>query len=222
MPDIPTHIGFILDGNRRWAKSKGVPTLEGHRQGAEVFKAISLKTFEKGIKFVSAYIFSNENWSRTEEEVGYLMGLVIKATEKYLDDFDKAGIRIVVIGRREGLKKDVLQAIERTQQQTSANTKGTLVLCLNYGGREEIVDAVNTLQQPVSVESLGNALYSPDIPDIDLVVRTSGEQRLSGFMLWRAAYAEMLFVDTYWPDFTETDLNAALAEYSNRQRRFGA
>lgn len=219
---IPNHLGLILDGNRRWAKANGLPTLEGHRKGSEVFKSISLKAFEKGVRYVSAYIFSNENWSRTEEEVGYLMSLVIKATEKYLEDFNKAGIKIVVIGRRTGLAKDVLASIERTETLTKDNTRGTLALCLNYGGREELADAINQLDKPVTVESITNALYAPDVPDIDLVVRTSGEQRLSGFMLWRAAYAELLFVPTLWPDFTEADLDKALEEYANRERRFGS
>lgn len=219
---LPKHIGLILDGNRRWAKANGRPTLEGHRKGAEVFKNISLKAFDKGVRYVSAYIFSNENWSRTEEEVGYLMGLIIKAVENYLQDFHKGGIKIMVIGRRDALAKDVLASIERTEALTKDNGQGTLALCLNYGGREEIVDAVNQLDKPVTVEAITGALYAPEMPDLDLVVRTSGEQRLSGFMLWRTAYAEFLFTETLWPDFTEADLDKALAEYAARQRRFGS
>ena len=219
--DIPQHVGLILDGNRRWAKAKGLPTLEGHRQGAEVFKTIALAAFRRDIKFVSAYVFSNENWSRTKEEVGYLMGLVVKATEKYLKDFDKAGIKILIAGRRENLPEKVLKAIERTETSTRGNSKGTLVLCFNYGGREEIVDAVNSLEGPATVEGISAALYAPEAPDIDLLIRTSGEQRTSGFMLWRAAYAELYFASKHWPDFTEEDLDVALADYASRDRRFG-
>lgn len=224
---VPKHLGIILDGNRRWAKEKGIPTLEGHRQGAEVFKEISLDAFSRGIKYVSAYVFSNENWSRAEEEVGYLMKLVVKATEKYLDEFDKAGIRIVMLGRKTNLPEEVADAIERTEDKTKDNTQGTLALCFNYGGQEEIVDAVKFLvasgrtPREINVATLHGALYCPEIPDVDLVIRTSGEYRTSGFMLFRAAYAELIFVDEKWPDFTRDDLTTVLEEYSVRERRFG-
>ncbi len=223
---IPTHLGIILDGNRRWAKAKakGLPTLEGHRQGAEVFKQIASDVFDSGIKYLSGFIFSIENWSRTEEEVGYLMKLVIKAVESYLDEFHKRGIKIVILGRREGLRAKVLEAIQQAESKTAANTKGTLALCFNYGGREEIVDAVKNLNDKkteITTKTISQALYAPDIPDVDLIIRTSGEQRISNFMLWRAAYAELYFVDKHWPDFTNDDLKAALKSYKNRQRRFG-
>lgn len=224
---VPKHLGLILDGNRRWAKEKGIPTLEGHRQGAEVFKEISLEAFSHGIEYVSAYVFSNENWSRAEEEVGYLMKLVVKATEKYLDEFDRAGIKIVALGRRSDLPDEVLKAIERTEEKTKGNTQGTLALCFNYGGHEELVDAVKFLiasgrtPREISAEAIHGALYCPEIPNVDLIIRTSGEQRTSGFMLYRAAYAELAFVDTYWPDFTKEDLNNVLEDYATRERRFG-
>ena len=225
---IPVHLGLILDGNRRWAKAKGLPTLEGHRQGAEVFKDLALNAFDTGIKYVSAYIFSAENWSRSEEEVGYLMKLVIKATEQYLADFDKAGIRIVMLGRRDGLSASVLAAIERTESKTAQNKNGILALCFNYGGQEEIVDAFKRLiadghqAEEITEELISGALYEPDIPPVDLIIRTSGEQRLSGFMLYRSAYAELLFSEKMWPDFTREDLMTAVHEYGNRQRRFGS
>lgn len=224
---IPKHLGLILDGNRRWATAKGLPTLEGHWQGAEVFKDISLDAFSRGIKYVSAFVFSTENWSRTEEEVSYLMNLVIKATEKYLNDFDKAGIKIVILGRKTNLSDKVLESIQRTEEKTKNNTKGTLALCLNYGGQEELVDAVKFLiasgrtPNEINATSIQGALYCPDIPNVDLLIRTSGEQRTSGFMLYRAAYAELLFVEKYWPDFTSEDLSAALKEFEARERRFG-
>lgn len=225
---VPKHIGFILDGNRRWAKAQGLPTLEGHRQGSETFKTIALASFERGIQYVSAYVFSAENWQRTEEEVGYLMQLVVKATESYLNDFNQAGIKIVILGRRDKLPKHVIKSLEKTEAKTANNTRGTLALCLNYGGHEEIVDAVKALIQngtaadDVSSEKIMKNLYHPEIPELDLIIRTSGEHRLSNFMLFRSAYAELLFVDKCWPDFAAEDLDAALVEFAQRQRRFGS
>lgn len=221
---VPTHVGIILDGNRRWAKAKGLPVLEGHRQGVEVFKKIVLHGFEREIKYISAYIFSNENWRRSEKEVGFLMDMVIRAVEEYLDEFHERGIRLVILGRKEGLRSKVVDAISRAEEKTRHNDKGTLALCINYGGREEIADAANKLiesQQPITSENLCSALYAPEIPDLDFVIRTSGEQRLSGFMLWRASYAELYFSPVMWPDFTPGDFDKALEEYNNRSRRFG-
>lgn len=224
---LPTHVGLILDGNRRWAKANGLPTLEGHRQGAEVFREIALAAFDKGVSYLTAYIFSTENWSRTEEEVDYLMKLVIRATEKYLDTFHKAGIRVVTLGRRDNISQDVIDSIERTEAKTKDNTKGTLALCFNYGGQEELVDAAKSLvmqglsPSDITVDVLRSGLYHPEIPDIDLLIRTSGEHRVSGFMLYRTAYSELYFVDKYWPDFNSEDLDEALAAYTQRERRYG-
>lgn len=221
------HLGIILDGNRRWAKQKGLTFLEGHRKGAEVFKEISLSAFDKGIKYLSAYVFSKENTSRPEEEVSYLMKLVVKAVEKYLDEFHKKGIRIVVAGNKDKLSKTVSEAITKTEEKTKDNSKGTLILCFNYGGRQEILDATKqfiadkTNPEEVTEKLFEQNLYTPATPDIDLIIRTSGEQRLSGFMLWRAAYAELKFVDKYWPDFTVEDLSNCIEDYKNRTRRFG-
>jgi undecaprenyl diphosphate synthase len=224
---VPKHLGLILDGNRRWAKSKNLPTLEGHRQGAEVFKEIALDAFSRGVQYVSAFVFSTENWARAEEEVGYLMKLVVKATESYLDEFDKAGIRIVALGRRSNLSAEVIKSLNRTEEKTKDNTQGTLALCFNYGGQEELVDAVKFLvasgrtPREINIAAIHGALYCPEIPNLDLVIRTSGEQRTSGFMLYRAAYAELMFVDKYWPDFTKDDLTQALEHFQSRERRFG-
>lgn len=224
---IPTHVGLILDGNRRWAKERGLPTLEGHRQGAETFRKISLTAFDRGVKYVSAYTFSTENWQRTEEEVGYLMKLLIKAVEKHLKSFHEAGIKVVVLGRREGLDKNVLKAIEKTEQLTRNNTRGTLALCFNYGGKAEIVDAVKKIvasgaaPNDVDVDTLTANMYSPEVPEIDLLIRTSGERRTSGFMLYRSEYAELYFTDTMWPDFDESELDKAITDYTQRKRRFG-
>lgn len=225
--ELPAHLGLILDGNRRWAKAQGLPTLEGHRQGAEAFRVASLAAFDRGITYVSAYVFSSENWQRTEEEVGYLMGLLMKAIEKHLGAFDEANIKIVVLGRREGLDKKVQKAIEKTELKTANNTRGTLALCFNYGGKDEVVDAVKQIvakgldASDITQEVLQSALYYPEVPGVDLMIRTSGEQRTSGFMLYRSDYAELYFTDVLWPDFDEKELDLALAEYAHRRRRFG-
>lgn len=221
---LPVHVGIILDGNRRWAQSKGLPTLEGHRQGAEVFKQVALHAFDIGIKFVSAYVFSNENKRRSEEEIGYLMKLVIKAVENYLDEFKEKGIKIVILGQRDELSGKVLEAVTRAEDNTKNNTKGTLALCFNYGGHEEIADAAEKLSKngmEITPEAISNSLYSPEIPPLDLIIRTSGEQRLSGFMLWRSAYAELYFSPAMWPAFTVNDFDSCLSEYEKRNRRFG-
>lgn len=221
------HVGIILDGNRRWAKDHGLKTLEGHQQGAEVFKTIALAAFERGIPYLSAYVFSTENHNRAKDEVSYLMKLVIKATEKYLDEFHKKGIRIVVLGSRDGLNPQVLKAIDRTVGKTKSNKKGTLALCFNYGGQQEIIDAVKAMAEKgidltkLDKETFEQFLYAPEVPPVDLLIRTSGEKRTSGFMMWRTEYTELHFADKYWPDFTMDDLNDAIEIYENRERRFG-
>ena len=226
--DLPQHLAIILDGNRRWAKSQNLPTLDGHREGAEVFREVAIATFERGIKYLSAYVFSTENWSRTKEEVGYLMSLLVKAVDKYLDDFHQRGIKIVFLGRREGLDNKVLKALQSAETKTDTNSHGTLALCFNYGGREEIVDAVKELMKQsinpdeLTIDDISNHLYQPSVPAVDLVIRTSGEHRLSGFMLWRSDYAEFYFIDKLWPEFTIEDLGEALADYQQRHRRFGS
>ncbi len=223
----PAHLGMILDGNRRWAKEHGLPTLEGHRKGADNLHDIAVCAFDRGVEYFSAYVFSTENWSRTEKEVNYLMGLVSKMLDRYLDEFHERGIRVVVLGRREGLRRKVLDSLIKSEEQTAGNTNGTLAFCFNYGGHEEIVDAAKQLiasgvsSDDLTPETFSQALYHPEVPAIDLLVRTSGEHRLSGFMLWRSTYAELVFSDKYWPEYSEQDLNEALAEYATRQRRFG-
>jgi undecaprenyl diphosphate synthase len=224
---VPIHLGLILDGNRRWAKAKGLSTLDGHREGAETFKTTTLAAFGRGIKYVSAYTFSTENWQRTEEEVGYLMKLLIKAVERHLKTFHDANIKVIVLGRREGLDKSVLKAIDKTETLTKDNTGGILALCFNYGGQQELVDAVKSIvssgirAEDITAKTIQSSLYGPEVPQIDLLVRTSGEHRTSGFMLYRSEYAELYFTDVMWPDFDEKQLDAALAEYTTRKRRFG-
>jgi undecaprenyl diphosphate synthase len=224
---FPKHVGIVLDGNRRWAKARGLKTIDGHKEGAEVFKRVSLAAFEKGVTYLSAFVFSTENWQRAKEEVSFLMKLVVRAVELHLDEFHKKNIKIIVVGSLENVPKSVLGAIRRTEEKTSANSGGTLALCFNYGGRTEIVDAAKAVlasgvaANDLTEDAFHTYLYKPELPDVDLLIRTSGEQRTSGFMLWRAAYAELLFVPKMWPDFTVEDLSDCLSEYSRRQRRFG-
>ncbi len=225
---LPAHVGFILDGNRRWAREQELPTLEGHKVGLDNFNTIASYAFKRGISCVSAFVFSTENWKRTEEEVGYLMNLVTRAIDNYLNEFHKEGIKIVILGRRDGLRSKVLKAILRAEEATKDNTNGTLALCFNYGGQEEIVDAAKELirkgipADSLTKEDIAQALYGPEVPDVDLVIRTSGEHRMSGYMMWRTAYSEVYFSEKYWPSFEVEDLEIALDDYANRERRFGS
>lgn len=226
--NIPRHVGLILDGNRRWARERGLPPMEGHRKGSENFGDAVKHLFNSGVSYVSAFVFSTENWKRAEEEVSYLMNLVIKLTTDRLSEFDDAGIRLVILGSREKLSKKVVKAIDKAEQTTADNQEGVLALCFNYGGQQEIVDACKSLvhdgvgADDITPEKIQAHLYQPEVPDIDLIVRTSGEQRLSGFMLWRSTYAELLFMDRYWPAVTNDDMDMVLEEFAARQRRYGA
>lgn len=218
---LPTHIGFIVDGNRRWAKQQGLPTLEGHKKGLDLVEAVAEKCFNDGIKYASFYIFSTENWERSTEEVNYLMKMVVINVKRLVKRCLKNDVRIAILGTRDRLSRDVLEAVESAEVDTKDCKKGILGICFNYGGRREIIDAANSIKGKVTEENLSAALYHPEMPDLDMLVRTSGEQRISGFMLWRAAYAELLFVDKYWPDITMPDLDDFYAEYAHRNRRFG-
>ncbi len=224
---VPVHLGLILDGNRRWAKAQGLPQLEGHRKGYENLKTIGKAGIKRGIKYVSAYVFSTENWNRSQEEVDYLMKLLLWVAKNEVVELHKENIRVRFAGSKDRLSTTLKKAITEAETKTKDNTAGSLVVCLNYGGQQEITDATKSIvNQGVSVEEItpqviANHLYAPDVPPIDLIIRTSGEQRLSNFMLWRAAYSELIFVNKHWPAFNETDLDAALAEYASRQRRFG-
>lgn len=227
--NLPTHVGVIMDGNRRWAKARGLKTIEGHYKGYENLRDLALYALiEKKVPFVSAYVFSTENWNRTKDEVGYLMKLVTRAFTDYLDDFHKNNIRVVVLGQRDRLSKQVLAAVENAEAKTKNNTAGTLVACFNYGGHAEIVDAAKKIAEKkltpeqITEETFAKELYHPEVPPVDLIIRTSGEKRLSGFMLWRASYSELLFIDKHWPEFDKSDIDAALDEYAYRQRRYGA
>ena len=225
---VPRHLGIILDGNRRWAKQQGIPIMEGHRQGFLNAKKLGLALFDQGVEYVSAYVFSTENWKRAQEEVRDLMKLFLWIATHEVKDLHKKGIRIRILGRRDHIDKRLLRALEKAEELTQGNTHGTLMLCLDYGGQQEIVDAVKQIAEAnisaddITPEVIAEHLYAPDVPPVDLIIRTSGEQRLSNFMLWRAAYSELMFTDTFWPALSEEELRAMLDEYGRRQRRFGS
>ncbi len=220
-------MGFIVDGNRRWAKAHGLTTFEGHYRGYENLKTILLHAFDEGIHYVSMYVFSTENWSRTKTEVQYLMQLLKHVLVDELQELQDRHIQIVWVGSRQHMKPSLLKAIERVETITKGNTAGTLVLCLNHGGHREITEAVQRLlgdgivASDINEAMIARYLDHPEIPPIDLIIRTSGEQRLSNFMLWRAAYSELIFREEYWPDFSERAFDECLLEYKKRQRRFG-
>ena len=224
---IPRHIGYIVDGNRRWAKRHGLPTYEGHLAGYNAIQDVARATFDAGVQFMTAYIFSTENWKRSEEEVGKLMGLVLKMLTADLPKFSENDIRLRIIGSRDNVDEKILAAIDNAEAETAHNTAGTLVLCFNYGGQLEIADACKKIVQSgidvseITPELIEQNLYAPEVTPIDLVVRSSGEQRLSNFMLWRAAYSELLFVEKSWPDMEREDVDAIIEEYTHRSRRFG-
>jgi undecaprenyl diphosphate synthase len=225
--NIPRHIGYVIDGNRRWAKQQGVPAYEGHLAGYNAIQDVAEASFDAGVKFVSVYIFSTENWKRSEEEVSKLMGLVLRLLTADLPRFEEHNIRLRVLGSREGVSAKISQAIDEAEARTANNEAGTLAICFNYGGQLEIADACKKVVQSgvkledITPERIAENLYAPDVPPIDIVVRTSGEQRLSNFMLWRAAYSEFLFLEQPWPDMTKEDVSAIIEEYTNRNRRFG-
>jgi len=224
---IPTHVGFILDGNRRWARQQGLPTLEGHRRGYDNLKDIARAAIDRGVSFVSAYVFSTENWNRTPKEVKYLMELAYKMLTKDVTELHKDNIRVLWLGSKERVSEKLITAIRDAETLTQHNTKGTLCISFNYGGQQELADAIMTMATTknlgeITPKTISNFLYRPEVPNIDLLIRTSGEERTSGFMLYRAAYAELLFVKKFWPDFSINDLSDALTVFAKRQRRFGS
>ena len=227
MSDTPTHVGFIVDGNRRWAREHGLPAYEGHMAGYNAVQDVLIETLEQDVSYVSAYVFSTENWKRSEEEVGRLMGLFLKIFTADLHILQEKNIRLRVLGRLDGVSEKVCKAIAEAEDATKENIGGTLALCFNYGGQAEIADAVKKIIEAgvpasdVTPELIAGYLYAPDIPPCDLIVRTSGEQRLSNFMLWRSAYSELLFIEKNWPDMTKQDVIDILKAYKLRGRRFG-
>lgn len=224
---LPHHVGLILDGNRRWARAEGLPQLEGHRRGYDNLYKIVMHLADRGVKYISAYVFSTENWDRTKEEVDYLMELILWVATKELEKYIKEDIKVVFLGSRSRLSAKLLRALDAAEAKTQYNSRAVLAVCFNYGGHNELAEGVARLvadgvtPAEVTPERLASYLYHPEVPSVDLLIRTSGEQRLSGFMLWRVSYAELYFTPQPWPAFTTADLDAALEEYAGRQRRYG-
>ena len=222
---IPCHVGIIMDGNGRWAKERGLNRSKGHEAGYKTLKTTAKYILDSGVKVISVFAFSTENFNRPKEEVDFLMNLFIKGFKKDSAFFNKENIKVVFSGRKEPLKKDVIEAMEYLSKSTKNNTKGILNICLNYGGRSEIVDAVNHIikdnLKEVDEEVINSYLYNK-LPDIDLLIRTSGEVRISNFMLWQLSYAELYFPKCYFPDFNQEEFDKALLEYTKRDRRFGS
>lgn len=224
---IPLHVGYIMDGNRRWARAHGLPAYEGHLAGYNAFKEVVEASFDQGIKYVTVYAFSTENWKRDAAEVSYLMKVLVMAVTQELKRSIKQGIRIRFLGRRDVVDARVRKAMEKAENATKDLTRGTLAVCLDYGGQQEIADAAKKClkdglaAEDITPEAIGSRLYAADIPPVDVVVRTSGEQRISNFMLWRLAYSEFIFLQKHWPEMTKQDVTDIINAYVQRSRRFG-
>lgn len=224
---VPRHVGIITDGNRRWARLNGIAIATGHRRGARLLRDITTEFLAQGIAFVSVYLFSTENWTRDPHEINDLMDIFVEFARDNVDFLDANQICVRSLGQHQQLPGFPREALDYVERRTAANDRLTLGLCLNYGGQAELVDAIRAMiasgmpAEEVSAHSVAEFLYAPDIPPLDLIIRTGGQQRLSNFMLWRAAYAELAFVDNMWPAFTAADLQRILKDYSDRVRRFG-
>lgn len=225
---IPNHIGIILDGNRRWAQKRGLPALLGHKQGVENIKRVLDHAKKRGIKMLTVYAFSTENWKRSEEEVSHLMGLFQTYATRKLKELNEQGVQVRVMGQWERLPAKLRTALTKLIEGTKKNTEFVLTLCLSYGGRDELVRAIRKLIQlgkiavEITEDLISTVVDSVGLPDPDLVIRTSGEQRLSGFLTWQSVYSELYFTPTTWPDFDEAALDAAIDWYQFRDRRYGA
>lgn len=224
---IPRHIAFIMDGNGRWAEQRGLPRLEGHQAGVKNIRPIIIYLNKHGIKYLTLYAFSTENWNRPDDEISGLFHLLEDVIEREARELHKNGVRIRHIGRLEGLYPELQKSIKRAVNLTQNNTGMTVGVALNYGGRAEILDAVHQLMvdrvppQDIDEKLFGEYLYTNGFPEVDMVIRTGGEIRTSNFLIWQAAYSEYYFTPVLWPDFKEEDLEKALLTYSQRQRRFG-
>jgi undecaprenyl diphosphate synthase len=224
---LPRHVGIIMDGNGRWATARGLGRGKGHLEGLEAARRITQATSEAGIPYLSLYVFSTENWKRSVEEVGFLMSLVSLHLEREIGFYREHNLRVVHSGDRSGLPSAVRRSLGRIVDLTASHRGMVVNLALNHGGRDEILRAVarwasEKIEEPLTEERLRQHLDRPELPDLDLLIRTGGELRLSNFLLWQAAYAELVFSPKLWPDFGVADLRAALSEYEGRERRFGA
>ena len=228
---VPRHVAIIMDGNGRWAEKRGLPRVAGHRAGAEAVRKILKAAVKEGVKVLTLYAFSSENWRRSEEEVSDLKGLLGYYLERELDELSRQGVRLRLIGKPDAFGPQLMERLERAVERTARNDRLTLVVALNYGARNEIAGAARNLAAKAAAgelevgdideATLGAELMTSDFPELDLLIRTSGEKRLSNFLLWQSAYAELVFSDELWPDFDEIAFRGALDEYAGRQRRFG-
>lgn len=229
--NVPRHVAVIMDGNGRWANARGLPRTEGHKEGELSSMDTAAGAVEAGVKYLSMYAFSTENWKRSPSEVRFLMGYSREVIRRHVDRLNDWGVRVRWVGRAPRLWKSVIRELKVAEEKTKNNTTMQLLLCINYGGRAEIADAARSLAQEVAegkrkASSIGEAalashLYIPDVPDVDLLIRTAGEQRISNFLLWQLAYAELDFVNLAWPDFGREELWECLASYAQRKRTFG-
>lgn len=227
----PRHVAIIMDGNGRWAKARRLPRVAGHRRGVEAARRVVRAAGDLGIEVLTLYAFSSENWRRPADEISDLMGLLRRFIVDDIDELAEAGVRLRVIGDYHAFQPDVVRLIDDAIARTSSNSKTTLVIALNYGSHNELARAARSLAEQVqrgeidpsaiTAEAIGDALYTANLPPVDLLIRTSGERRLSNFLLWQTAYAELLFVETLWPEFGEADLAAAINDFARRERRFG-
>jgi undecaprenyl diphosphate synthase len=224
---VPKHIAIIMDGNGRWAQSRGLPRLAGHRAGTENLRKIIRACVEFGVKYLTIYAFSTENWGRPEEEVSGLMGIFDEVFERELAELHKQGARLNHIGNLDQVRPSLQEKVRKGMELTRNNDRLVLNVAFNYGGRDEIVQAVRSIvsdgvkPEDITEETISQHLFTAGIPDPDLVIRTSGEQRISNFLIWQAAYAEWVFPQTYWPDFGREELLAAIQEFGRRERRYG-
>ena len=227
---IPNHVAIILDGNRRWARKHKLPKLEGHRRGFENIRKLTNYIFSRGVKYLSVFAFSTENFKRTQDEVKYLMDMFVREFKKEYVSLHKDNIKVIFSGRDKPRPNKVLKAMKELGEATKDNTKGILNICINYGGRSELVDTCKKIgkmveNKEISIDDIDEELVSRnlynDLPDVDLMIRTSGELRLSNFMLWQLSYAEMYFPDCHWPAFSESEFDKAIRAYNGRERRFG-
>ena len=225
--NIPEHVGIIMDGNRRWARERNLDEFEGHLKGYEIAKKLPNWFFSRGVKIISLYAFSQENWSRPQKEVNLLMGLLKKGIEEETKRALKEGIKVVVSGEIDALPGDLSDACKNVVTQTSNGKKGIINICMNYSGRNEIINAISKIVENktkldnINEETVKRYLYTNELSDPDMIVRTSGEQRLSGFLLWQSAYSELMFLKKYWPEVEESDVDLIFEEYKDRNRRFG-
>lgn len=225
---IPFHLGIIIDGNRRWAKKRGLPSFEGHRRGLDRVNKIGEWCRKRGVKILTLYTFSTENWNRSKKEISFLMKLLSKAlNRKNVKELHQRKIKLQVIGQKERLPRSLQQRIKEAEGLTQNNKEGILNLAISYGGRPEIVQAVKNIikkkvpASKITEDLINRNLWTVDLPEPDLIIRTGGAQRLSNFLTWQSIYSELYFTKKYWPEFTEKDLDEALLDYSRRQRRFG-